>query len=339
LSEQPGFFSEQGDASDFEMPGDAKLLADLRGEEEPEEPPAPEPEPTEEPELEPAAEEVPAADPEALTETPSEPDAEPEMFLGKFKTAEELAAAYQALESLQGRQSGELGELRRTVDQIREQTAPQPQQYDADAVSDHFAENPAAILPTIQQAYANGDMNLVWLGVHALSDTDPVGAEVLRSEIAKRAAIAEMGETLAPMQQQAATGQMQAGIQRLTGQYPEIHEFVQSDEFSELAAAMPFVRQALTEGTPEEAVSAIEHVYLIHRGRVSDNLSETVRDVARAAAEEGQAMREEAFVASATATTATPKRSRADQYSEGWDEADKLFSSGWNVDGMGSRKG
>ena len=117
----------------------------------------------------------------------------------------------------------------------------------------------------------------------------------------------------------------------LTAKYPEIGEFIQGAEFAQLAEQIPLAKKALTEGAPDEVVSAIETVYLIHRGRASDNLKDTARDVARSAAEEAQTMREEAFVASATATTAAPRLSRAEELAAGWDDTDKVFDAGWNI--------
>jgi len=323
------FFNERGSVDDFVLPGDDERLARI------EEPVAEEPaaEPESEPEAAPEPEpETPEAEPEEAAA------AEPELILGKFKSQEELAAAYRELEAFQGRQSGELGELRRALEErlgAMEQQASAPASWD-----DLIDQNPAA---AARLAYQHGETLHLQRAVAAWEEMSPGSPQLwadnltMRAELEERLGRAE--QALGPVQAQANNGMLQGGVAKLVEQYPEVGEFIQTAEFSELAAQIPLARKALIEGTPDEQLSAIETVYLIHRGRASDNLKDAVRDVARTAAEEAQTIREEAFVASATATTDAPKRSRADEYAEGWDETDKVFASGWHVDGLGPNKG
>ncbi len=48
---------------------------------------------------------------------------QPPLILGKFKSVEDLAKSYQELESMAGRQSSEVGDLRRQMDMIQQQLA------------------------------------------------------------------------------------------------------------------------------------------------------------------------------------------------------------------------
>jgi hypothetical protein len=332
------FFSEDGSVDDFAMPGDEALAAQLGIGDQPETEAAPEKprddqgrfaktEP-EQPEPEPEADATP--EPEA-----AEPETTPEpgLILGKFKNADELAAAYQELESFKGRQSSEISDLRRALEErfaTLEQQAARPAA--PSSWEDLIDDNPAA---ATKLAYEHGDTVAMQRAARAWEDVAPGAPELwaetvrLRSEMNTR--LAAYDEALGPVRAQADASVLQDGVRRLTGAYPEIGEFLASDEFARLADQIPLAKKALTEGAPDEVVSAIETVYLIHRGRASDNLKDTAREVARTAAEEAQTMREEAFVASATATTAAPRASKADEYAAGWDDTDALFDNGWNV--------
>lgn len=263
----------------------------------------------------------------------AEPEAAqtPELILGKFKSNEELAAAYRELDAFRGQQANEIGELRRQVEQIAQQTAPQAPQYDAAAIQDHFAENPTAILPAIQQAYATDDRTLVYLGIRALEDVDPVLAEGLRIEIAKRDAVSEMSEQVRPAMAQAENQEFQGRAQDLAARYPGIGDFIAGQDIAALAEQFPLQKRAIVEGSPEERFSAIESLYLINRARTTDNLSDTTQRVARETAEQAAALREEGFVASATQTAGSSKLSPAKLLEEQWANQDSALEEGWKV--------
>ena len=281
----------------------------------------------------PAADETTTPPETAPAEAAPEPAQTAELILGKFKSNEELAAAYRELEVFRGQQANEIGELRRQVEQVREQTAPQPQPttYDTEAIADHFAEHPTAILPAIQQAYENDDRTLVYLGIRALEDVDPVLAEGLRIEIAKRDAVSEMSEQVRPAMAQAENQEFQGRAQELAARYPDIGDFVAGSDIAALAEQFPLQKRAIVEGSSEDRFSAIESLYLIHRGRATDNLTDTTRKVARETAEQAAALREEGFVASATQTAGAAELSPAEKIAAQWDEHAAPLKSGWNI--------
>lgn len=332
------FFSQDGDADDFALPGDDALAARL-GISEPDADPAPEPVAEEAPVVE-----AEAVEPDATDERKRNPDgtfakeedegeAEPPLILGKFKTTEDLAKSTEELERHYSDLQKELGSLRNELGEARREAQEVAARPSAPSSWDDLIdENPAQ---AAKLAYERGETMQLQKAAAAWEQMSPGAPELWAETVRMRAEMnerfAQYDQTLAPVQAQAANGQLTEGVAALREKYPDLTEFVQTPEFAELAKQIPLAKKALTEGTPTEVVSAVETVYLIHRGRASDNLKDTARDVARTAAEEAQAMREEAFVASATATTATPRVSKADEYATGWDDVDKLFDSGWNV--------
>ena len=65
---------------------------------------------------------------EAPEESGSEGPGEEPLLLGKFKSVDDLAKSYQELESLTGRQSSEVGDLRRQMQEIQQQVAARQQE-------------------------------------------------------------------------------------------------------------------------------------------------------------------------------------------------------------------
>lgn len=342
---EAGFWNEESDVSAFALPGDDALTAALTGAAE-ETAPADSEESADAATTERARDEkgrfasAPETDAaEMETESASaEAVTEPELILGKFKSQEELGRAagelerhYEELERKIGPLRQELGDVRKELQQVVQQTAPQPQQHNIEAIQDHFAENPTSILPTIQQAYNANDRTLVYLGIKALEDVDPVLAEGLRVEVAKRDAITEMQEQMRPATALAENADLQDRARNLADRYPDIGEFIASADLAGLAEQFPLAKRAITEGSVEDRFSAIESLYLIHRGRATDNLKDTTREVARQTAEQAAALREEGFVASATQTAGSSKSSPAKLLEEQWDNQDAALEEGWKV--------
>lgn len=337
------FFNEQGSPDDFAMPGDEAVLAQIRGDEPEQAAPEAAAEPAAEAEPENTeADERPRNPDGTFAKKQQEEEPQEELILGKFKTAEDLARAYQELELFKGRQQSEIGELRQALEERLEsfeQRVQQPVTPHTPVTQDLIDSNPAL---ATQLAWQQGNIDLARAALEQWKIEEPFDAAIWVGEVrqAQREAerqreLEELRAQVAPVQQQAQQNELKneltVGISRLREQYPDLADFVQSPEFVELAEQIPLAKKALAEGTPSEGVSAIETLYLIHRGRASDNLKDAAKEVARSAAVEAQQMREEAFVASASATTTAPPRSRADELAAGWDEKDSLFESNWNV--------
>lgn len=334
-------------ADEFALPGDEARLAQITPVEET----APAEQPVAMAEPEAVAEDAPAVDDRprnpdgtfaakpaeadlAAEETPAE-----RLLAGNFKTADELERAYEELRSLNGRQGQELGDLRRTFEQqfaqINEQLQRQPQAPPVQITSDLIDTNPAY---AAQLAYEQENGTAFQLAFSAWKDEDPFGASAWAGAKQTETQIAELNakyeERLSAVQAQIApvTQTAQAArIAALVAQTPGLAEFVASDKIATVAQEFPEVAAALLSGTPDQKVRSLQTLHQIARGRESDNLQVTQQDIARQQAEQAQAVREEAFVASASTTSAGVKPSVADQIAADWGADKALIEAGWNV--------
>ena len=251
-------------------------------------------------------------------ETPEEAaeEVKQDLILGRFKTDEEVRKAYEELDRAFGQRSQEWGELKKELEQIREQTAPReqpPQAYDPDTLADHFAEHPTSILPTIQQAYEAQDMNLVYLGIAALEDVDRPLAEGLRIEIAKRAAIAELTPHIARSEQAGLKTTLDDAVTSIAGDFPDFAQY--GEQVMKAVVDDPELARGLVEGTPDEAKRVLTNLYKIAAYDASRQDTSTLAQ-AKAAADaeqqqETEAAKREGFVAT------TGQRVDTEQISEG----------------------
>lgn len=267
----------------------------------------------------------------------SETQAKFESYLGRFgTTAEALAelpaevqktiwAGFEA-DGMVGRRSQELGEVKKTLEQIQAQTAPppkQPQQYDHDATADYFAENPTAILPAIQQAYNSGDRSLVYLGIKALDDVDPVLAEGLRVEIAKRDALAEMSPHIERSEQAGLRATLDDAVTAVATAHPDFAQY--GDSIMQQITDDPDLARGLIEGTPENAKRMLTNLYKI---AAFDAARQDGSQLAQAQAEaqaqqqqEAEAAKREGFVASPTSRPGTETAEPVDPILAAFDKA------------------
>lgn len=224
-----------------------------------------------------------------------------------------LRAGYEA-DSLVGRKGQENDQLRRQLEEAQQaweqyqqpQQQPQQQQYDADQVAAYFDQNPAAIVPTIQQAWANNDRQLVYMGIAALEDAgDRVTAESLRIRIATLDAQAELAPQLQPMRERAEQDHMQSAWQQAVGQHPEMANYTR--QILEAAEQNPAVVARIQDGSVESARDTLISLYKIAAfdnglqtaSLVNNAASQAAADTAAQAAADKQA----AFVGSAATRT------------------------------------
>jgi hypothetical protein len=259
------------------------------------------------------------ADPASLAELPAE-------------VQKALQAGFEA-DGMTGRQGQELGELKKTLEQIQAQTAPQPvtpQQYDADAISDHFAEHPENILPTIQQAWSEDnperrDMNLVYLGIAALDDVNKPLAEGLRVEIAKRAAIAEMSPHIERSQQAGLKSTLDDAVGALVTDYPDFFQY--GDQVMETINNDPELARGLVEGTSEDATNVLKNLYKIAAFDAARQDGSTLAQATAAAAAEQaaetEAAKRDGFVATGAQRVESGPQSEGEKWldSMGFDKA------------------
>lgn len=281
-------------------------------------------------------------------ETPAEPadtvppvedetstEAEQPLLAGKYKTVADLEHAYQEAQRRLGEQGSEIGELRQLREefaQLRQEITPAAPQYDAEAVQALLDENPAQIMPTIQQAWQTGNRPLLYQSIATLAQYDAAKAEELRIAVATEDAKAGLQQQIAPIVNQNA----QSRWEKFVADTPGVDQFIQSEEIARAALDFPAIAELAAHGNPDQQLEAIKTLYLASRGRASDTLAADVQQVARAQAHEARAAAEEAYVASTTTATATETeklsleeriaagfearvRARNDSYLEGWE--------------------
>ena len=242
-------------------------------------------------------EETPA--PEAAAETTDERDAR----------IAALEAQLLAKESFIGRQASEIGELRATVDErfasYDERLNRRPAQQ---ITPDLIERNPAQ---AAQLAYEQGDSVAIGAAYQQWALEDPAAAATwvaerraderetaLRAEFDQRTKALE--DRFAPIQQQQEQTVLTQSVQALPD---DVRAFLaDADTVQKLATEFPTLGNAIVAGSPSEKLNAIQALHGIHRGRTADTLNAAVTDVARTTAQEAQAARDDAHVASATAS-------------------------------------
>lgn len=287
-------------------------------------------EPTPDPETtDPEAE---AAEPEAEAEAEAEAEtAAPEVdekfasYLSRFGVeATDLSdlspAARKALEAgfeadrTIGRQGQEYGqkitELEQKIQQLVDNSQQQPketpppgQSYDPAQVAEYFADNPASIVPTINQAWQNNDRALVYLGIRALEDFDPVMAEDLRIGITKADALKEIDPHLSPLREQASKTNLDqvsaAAGSQFKALYPDFDQHAAA--MNEIAEKNPHLLGGLAEGTVEGTMSTLETLYKLAAFEAAQQntqrLTAAQQEAAEKAALEAKAAKHDAFVA------------------------------------------
>lgn len=246
---------------------------------------------------------APAPEQAVPVETPDERDAR----------IARLEAQLAEKEAFIGRQSNEVGELRAAFEQqlsaINDRlNTPTPRHITPDLIE----QNPAA---ATQLAYEQGDTQTLAIAYEQWALEAPAAAatwvseqranereQKLRAEFDERQK--QLEERFAPLQQDNENAQLQSGFQALP---EETRAFLTDRESVQaLANEFPTIGKTIAQGSPTEKLEAIKALYDIHRGRTADTLTKTVQDVAHATAQEAQTVRDEAYVASSTASQEEP---------------------------------
>jgi hypothetical protein len=230
------------------------------------------------------------------------------LIAGKFKSVEELAAAYQELESFKGRQGSELGELRREIQELREsqQTPQQQEQYvpvSNELVSqiDELADvNPqqAAVWSLANQPLLYDRVMETWF------ENDPRGASRFEMALMRAELEAEVKEQIAPIQapiqQQTAEAQFAQAWASVTKKFPDMN----GEAVLEAAQAAPEIAEALQHGDVATKERMIENLYWLAKGRQADSVTATTAAaVAESAAQVVQQKLEAQVVSGSSAAT------------------------------------
>jgi hypothetical protein len=225
---------------------------------------------------EPETEVDPEAEPEEVDEDDDAlvleiDDPDVASFLAKYDNdpIAALKAATQA-QSLIGRQGGELGEVRRELQELKEALAsgaltPQaPVDWESE-----IDNNPAY---AAQLAVHHQNVDALTAAIDAWKEVDPFNAGVFLTSLQMEMAQA----ALEPAQQPAppADAALDAEVAKVVQKHPDLEKFL--PKIGEVAQEQTLLRNALENGaTPQERAQALEALYLIARGRDTDTLAKT----------------------------------------------------------------
>lgn len=258
-------------------------------------------------------------DPEAVAgeepETEVEPEATPEdvdedaivleiddpdvaAFLEKYGN-DPIAALKAAthLSSLTGRQGGELGEVRRELQELKDALAsgalaPPTAPVDWESEID---TNPAY---AAQLAVHHGNPDALLAAVDAWKEVDPFNAGVFWTNLQMEFAQAEaQGAIEQPAQPAVADTALDAEVAKVVQRHPDLEKFLPA--IGEVAQENALLRNALENGsTPQERAQALEALYLLARGRDTDTLAQTAARTVKIQTKEAaaQARRDAAVV-------------------------------------------
>lgn len=258
--------------------------------------------------------------------THEEPAAAGELLLGKFKSVEDLAKAYENVESYSGRAAWERDEALRYAKQLEErlqtlqQPAAQPQapHVDWDTLID---EKPAV---AAQYARQLGDNVAFQRAMVAWEEMAPGTPAVWLENQRLREELGEVRKAIEPTQQtvqeQRVKQEVAEAYERIVAAYPDFDEY--RGEIAQEVARLtqggnPALRQTMENGTAEQRFAALEHLYFAARGRKAGDAAEIAKRAAQIHAEETQRAKAEAQTASA-ATTGQADLSPAEQVAEQW---------------------
>lgn len=241
-------------------------------------------------------------------------DEDDRLFAGKFRDEGELEKAYLSLQQLQGRQSGELGDLRRTVDQLSQhiESAQQSPQYMPD-FDEFISEQPqqAAIW-----ALQNQREDLFDRALESWYEDNPREAGQFETDMKVARMRYEMeqqfGPRLEPLQQQHSQRLLNQQHSALVSKYPDFDETLGSASEAEVNEIPGVVADLLSSDDPVLKAQGLESAYRwVKAGRA--NAASSRLD----AQQEGiRAQKRTASVASASSSGARGEKSAIEQLKE-----------------------
>lgn len=254
---------------------------------------------------EPPAEEAPPEGEvvlEAKDEQPRDPETgrfapKEEPLLGKFKSVDDLAKAYQELERYRGEVSAELGELRQ-----------QSQQWQA------FLHQQQPGLGQVQQLREDGEYQqaaslALRAGDHYTYESvlrewgeqEPYEAANFRFEVRLAQMHQQFAEQQQPLQQQMHDQLLVSALGNVTRKFPD----VEAEDILAAAESAPGLLYGLRDGGIQEAEQMFENLAWLARGRKADEAAVEAQKITAEQAEANDQARVEAVVASASSNSAT----------------------------------
>ena len=277
--------------------------------------------------------EQPAAEPEegeqprddkgrfATKEEPEAPEEPQELILGKFRSAEDLARSYQELERQRGEQSEELGTLRRQVGEFQTylQRAPgtQPGLAQTGAVEQLRQEGRYQEAAT-HALYAR-DPFLYQTVISEWGEDEPLAAANFNLEVRlaqeREQLLSQYASESQPVQEHVRNQQFAQAWQSVTQRIPGMEQL--AEEMLVAAQTAPEILRALESGTPADIERMIENLAWLARGRKADQAAVQAQELSAQQAEQNDAARVEAVVATASSNNATrEEKSPIDEWKE-----------------------
>lgn len=238
------------------------------------------------------------------------------LYAGKYKTAEELERAYEEIQSLEGRRSNELGDLRRELQQLRDELT--------EEVEDDFDDFPimdtraASAIDSLveQERYAEAAL--------LARRADPTGLQfqkVMKDWVEEspyeamdfntRLANAEtefklrqeLGQTQAREQSRTAKESFRAAWTNVIGEFPDMGGH--AEDMLEAAKSVPGLARDLDTGSQATMENALRSLYWMTKGRQADTPSQ------EAARQASKTAKKKAAVASASSSPSSARTTKS----------------------------
>ncbi len=327
---------------------DWETMTDSSAKPEPETPTPPDPEDVVEPEVPEEVADALAAATADETEVETEDrqrDAQGR-FLPKFKdpdvngflekyngNVEEALKAAVNSQSLIGSQGGELGQLRQQLEALQSQV-----QRNAEPAIDYdtlLEENPAR---ATMLAWERGDNYAYQQAVQQWEAVSPGSPAIWAQNLQLQQQLGELSTrleaTTTPLKQQAATQGFANAYSELAAELPDMEQ-LGPEMGKALGSLGPATQKAilstLEEGTPDSQKEVLTTLYHIARGRTSDTLMAQGQQAARAHVEETQRAKDEAILASASASHTETPQTNSERIGNEWAAIEDPLASGWNL--------
>lgn len=278
-----------------------------------------------------APQDQPEPEGEAVEPEPAPAQAE-EPLLGKFKSTEDLAKSYEALEAKLTEQGSELGELRKLREQLEQQQYQQPESYatldqgTVDWFDEQAMENPYGAAVWAMQNEPSGV--LYNRAMDTWYQENPRQAASFERQLELRALAQEFSGRLEaqtqPFVEQSQRNDFITAWGNVKQVAPDLEEH--SDQILEAAQSAPEVVAMLASGSLADKQRVIENLYYLAKGRQATSLSQAASEMAAQQASETRAAKEQAFVASSGTRPESDTRSAAETWLEDvFDEAAKQY--------------
>jgi hypothetical protein len=285
-------------------------------------------------------EDVALAPEETAEERPLETEAEQQerLYAGKYRTVEEMEAAFEHQQMLAGRQGTEVGELRQQLSELVE-ALNRPALPSLNNLDEVFAENPFLAAERTLQAQDWSAHDRV---IRQWEEIDPAQVGLYRqNKMIEQQALQARQEVEAFRNQPAPTNYqsaLQSAEQRLKQEFPDIDlqqlgpAMVEEANEAHRIAGDSVYAKLLESGDPEQTYMGLRTLALTAINRQSAEVRSKVAENARTAAAESQRAKTEAMVTSATGTAPEPAAPKTydDELLEGFQQEDTR-RDGFNI--------